>query len=113
MHNMETNDTNLKQIIEPRIIRLDALVHGLVTGTVCGIGLFIATLWLVARGGDPVGPHLALLGQFFIGYTVTVWGSFVGLFYGFIAGFAVGWFVAFLYNIFLKFRQSHRHGAQS
>ena len=30
--------------------------------------MFVAADWLILKGGEPVGPHLALLDQFFIGY---------------------------------------------
>jgi hypothetical protein len=76
-----------------------------VTGIICGLALFIATNWLVLKGGDIVGPHLGLLGQFFIGYRVTFAGSFVGFAYGFFIGFVIGYFVALIYNRFLDFRE--------
>ena len=72
------------------------------TGLISGGGLFIATLWLVIKGGEVVGPHLALLGQFFVGYTVTYWGSGIGFLYGFLTGFIAGFTVAILYNWLLR-----------
>lgn len=70
----------------------------LVFGTVGGTGLAVATLWLVIRGGDEVGPHLGLLGQYFPGYTVTWWGSLLGFFYGALVGAIAGWTMAWIYN---------------
>jgi len=52
----------------------------------------------VLMGGPVVGPTLGLLGQYFPGYSVTVLGSVIGLFYGSISGFAVGWLFAALRN---------------
>jgi hypothetical protein len=75
-----------------------ALARGVVTGTVVGLGIFLATNWLVIKGGPVVGPHLALLGQFFIGYSVTFAGSLIGLVYGFVLGFAVAYGAAWMYN---------------
>jgi hypothetical protein len=49
-----------------------------------------------------VGPNLALLGQFFFGYTVTLSGAFIGLVYGFVAGFIVGWLIGFLRNLLMS-----------
>jgi hypothetical protein len=69
----------LEEVVLTRLLRLNAAVHGLVTGLVAGLGLFIATNWLVLKGGEVVGPHLALLGQFFVGYRVTFVGSLIGL----------------------------------
>lgn len=80
------------------VLRLNGTVLGLATGMAAGVALFIATNWLVLKGGEPVGPHLSLLSQFFIGYSVTFAGSFIGLAYGFAFGFVVGWIVARVYN---------------
>ena len=79
--------------------RLNKTALGTAIGALFGLFLFAATLILVAKGGDRIGPNLGLLGQFFKGYTVTFSGSLVGLFYGFVTGFALGWTVAFLRNL--------------
>jgi hypothetical protein len=86
------------------VLRLNGGVLGLASGAASGLALFVATNWLVVKGGDPVGPHLSLLGQFFIGYSVTFAGSFIGLAYGFATGFLLGWLLAWVYNavVFLK-----------
>src|SRR5216684_6979657 len=93
---------NEKQAIErmvlSRALRLNATVQGIVTGMVAGLGIFVATNWLVLKGGPVVGPHLALLGQFFIGYRVTFVGSLIGFAYGFALGFVVAYGVARVYN---------------
>jgi hypothetical protein len=94
----------IEKIILTRMVRLNAEVSGMVTGFLAGLGLFIATNWLVIKGGDVIGPHLALLGQFFIGYEVTFLGSIIGLLYGFVTGFIIGYAIAILYNWFLKLR---------
>ncbi len=101
-------EITLETIIQARVMRLNAVLHGIVTGTIFGLVLFIATLWLVIKGGDVVGPHLSLLGQFFWGYTVTFAGSFVGLAYGFASGFVIGYSMAFLYNWILGWRKGHQ-----
>ncbi|MCA9918303.1 MAG: hypothetical protein KC445_10145 [Anaerolineales bacterium] len=101
---MTKENLALDKIVRTRLTRLKAVVSGLVTGTILGLGIFIATNWLLLKGGDPVGPHLALLGQFFPGYTVSFLGSLLGLLYGFVTGFIMGFSVAFLYNFFLGLR---------
>jgi hypothetical protein len=88
----------LEDVVLTRIIRLNAMVQGLVTGLLGGLVVFVATNWLVLKGGPVVGPHLALLGQFFIGYRVTFLGSLVGFAYGFASSFLAGYFVATVYN---------------
>ncbi len=89
---------NLEQVILTRLMRLNAKIHGIVTGLVAGLGLFVATNWLVLKGGKLVGLHLALLGQFFIGYSVTFLGSLIGFAYAFVCGFIAGYSVAWMYN---------------
>jgi hypothetical protein len=81
-----------------RILRLDATLTGLTTGLVAGLGVFVATNWLVVKGGPPVGPHLALLAQFFPGYRVTFVGSLVGFAWAFGCGFVAGYLVSRVYN---------------
>jgi protoporphyrinogen oxidase len=91
-------------------LKLDGLAFGLSLGTFAGLFLFLATLVLVLKGGDSVGPRLELLSQYFPGYSVTALGSLVGLFYGFITGFTGGWGFAFLRNatVFLYAAAVHR-----
>jgi hypothetical protein len=99
-----STEPDLKRIVQTRVTQINALVQGSVMGTISGVVIFLATNWLVLKGGEVVGPHLSLLGQFFIGYTVTFVGSLIGLVYGFATGFIVGYFVAALYNWFLGMR---------
>lgn len=95
---MEDEQKDLERIVLTRLLRLNATVQGFITGTVAGLGIFIATNWLVLKGGGVVGPHLSLLSQFFIGYRVTFIGSLIGFAYAFVAGFVIGYFVASMYN---------------
>jgi protoporphyrinogen oxidase len=78
--------------------KVDALALGLSLGVTAGIVLFSATVALLLKGGEVIGPNLRLLSQFYPGYTVTPWGSVVGLFYGFLTGFVGGWLFAALRN---------------
>lgn len=88
------DDITLKKRLVWFNVRLFALAGGFLSGLV----LFIATNWLVIKGGETVGPHLSLLSEFFIGYSVTFTGSLIGFFYGFITGgFAAG-LIAYIYN---------------
>jgi hypothetical protein len=80
------------------VARVDPVALGAAVGVVGGLAVFMATLALVLRGGEPIGPNLELLAQYFIGYTVTPLGSVVGLLYGAAAGFGVGWLTAALRN---------------
>jgi hypothetical protein len=107
------DETRLEKLVLTRVLRLNATVYGIVAGLVAGIGLFIATNWLVLKGGPIgpegtpiVGPNLQLLGQFFFGYSVTFVGSLIGFAYAFVCGFLVGYFVAKIYNRIVDWRES-------
>ena len=95
---MTTEQRDTPTALPVRILRLEALVQGLAWGLVAGIGLFLATNWLVLKGGRVVGPHLSLLRQFFIGYEVTFVGSLIGFAYAFACGFVAGYLVSLVYN---------------
>jgi hypothetical protein len=103
---MTDDKSILEQVVLTRLLRLNAMVQGVVTGVVAGLGIFIATNWLVLKGGDVVGPHLSLLANFFIGYQVSFFGSLIGFVYGFVIGFIIGYFVARMYNLVVGLRQA-------
>ncbi len=105
---MPERDKTVDQVVLTRLIRMNATIQGVVVGTIAGLGLFVATNWLVIKGGPVVGPHLSLLNQVFIGYSVTFVGSFIGLAYGFVFGFGVGYFIAWTYNRAADWRESTR-----
>ncbi|MEL7060977.1 MAG: hypothetical protein AAGN46_13225 [Acidobacteriota bacterium] len=107
MNSHVANDQELL-LVARTVARLRAAIVALVTSMVCGVGLFAATLWLVIKGGEVVGPNLGLLRNFFPGYSVTWSGSFVGLFYGALTGAALGFCVAALYNAFAGWRSRRR-----
>lgn len=85
-------------LIHSAIARLRASVMAVVFGLIGGASIWVATVWLVVRGGQTVGFHLGLLSNYFPGYTVTWTGAFLGLFYGALVGGALGWSFAWLYN---------------
>lgn len=95
-------DEPADQRIVSAFSRLSPLALGLAIGAVLGSAILAATLYLVAKGGEQVGPHLSLIGQYFSGYTVTVKGSLVGLLYGFLSGFIMGCVIAALRNALLR-----------
>ena len=97
----------LESLVLTRLMRLTATVQGVVTGLIAGLAIFIATNWLIIKGGPVVGPHLALLGQFFVGYRVTFVGSLIGFAYGFVLGFGGAYGVAWMYNWLADVRERH------
>jgi hypothetical protein len=87
-----------EQIITRAVVRINAGLTGLVAGFLLGLGLFIATNWLVLKGGPDPGSHLSLLSQYFPGYSVTFVGSLIGFVYAFTIGFLGGALVGAVYN---------------
>ena len=95
------------------VLKLNIKILGLVLGLLLGLVIFIATNWLVIKGGHigpsgeyVVGPHLQLLSQFFIGYKVSFLGSIIGFFYGFALGTLCGGATGWIYNKIADFRNS-------
>ena len=87
------------------LVRLDSKLLGFVLGILFALIIFVATNWLVLMGGyvdeqgdTVVGPHMALLGNFFIGYKVSFVGSIIGALYGFAVGSIVGAGISVIYN---------------
>ena len=87
------------------IARIQANILAFVMAVLFGLGIFIMTVWLLIKGGPNVGMHLNLLGNYFIGYSVTWTGSFIGLLWGAIVGWVVGWTIGLIYNRIVWLRQ--------
>ena len=54
----------LEQLVLTRVMRLNAMVHGVVAGILVGLAIFIATNWLVLKGDKVVGPVSPFWGSF-------------------------------------------------
>jgi protoporphyrinogen oxidase len=96
---IESEEPALAEAMEVIFARLHRLGMGLAGGVVCAAAVFLLTLILVLKGGQTVGPNLALLGQYFPGYSVTFGGAALGAIYGFATGFVAGWFLAWMRNL--------------
>lgn len=82
--------------------RIDTLALAVAMGSVFALLLWSATAMLLLKEtppGTPVGPHLALLANYFPGYTVSWPGSVVGALYAFVAGCGIGIVVAAVWNV--------------
>ncbi|MEC4888457.1 MAG: hypothetical protein RI101_00215 [Nitrospira sp.] len=93
------------------ILRINSKMFGLVLGLLAGSTIFIATNWLVLKGGQIsegghvlIGPHLQLLSQFFLGYSVSFVGSLIGFAYGFACGTLAGAAIGSIYNKLVQYR---------
>jgi hypothetical protein len=99
-----------EQILRQAVMKLNGNVLGIVLGSIAALGIFVATNWLILRGGEVVGPHLGLLDQFFIGYSVTFVGSLVGALYAFVIGYLSGMLVGWVYNAIVFLRRPRSSG---
>lgn len=95
---MSTDTLSEEREVTRAVVRINAVLTGIILGLLLGIGLFIATNWLLIRGGPNVGLHLSLLNQYFPGYSVTFVGSLIGFFWAFLTGFIGGYLVGAIYN---------------
>ena len=91
---------------------LNAKMLGLILGISFGLVIFIVTIWIVIKGPQlnpsgqyVLGPHLQLLSQFFIGYSVSYIGSIIGFLYGFAVGTISGSLLGWIYNRIVILRQ--------
>jgi hypothetical protein len=91
---MNANEQDLTRTIR----RLNARILGISMGLLFGVGLFVATNWLVIKGGENIGQHLSLLGNFFPGYRVSFIGSLIGFVYAFVLGYGLGVLIAAVYT---------------
>lgn len=94
----EAEDT----VIEVAFAKIDPLALGLAVGVVSGLGIFMASVVLLLRGGSAPGPTLSLLGNYLFGFEVTWWGALIGMGEAGLLGFAVGCGAAGLRNWTLK-----------
>jgi hypothetical protein len=84
--------------IEKAVVLFNAKLLGVVVGLLFGSILFLATIFLVIKGGPTVGTHMMLLSNFFPGYRVTFLGGIIGFFYAFLVGFLSGALLGVVYN---------------
>lgn len=95
-------DAFADRIIQTAFAKLDPVALGTAIGSVAGIGILLATIVLLLKGGTFVGPRLGLLRNFLIGYEVTWLGAVIGLVESSIGGFALGYVGASFRNWGMK-----------
>lgn len=98
-------------ILRRAIARLRALVMAVSFGATGGVSLFVATVWLLVRGGPNVGQHLGLLGYYLPGYSVSWPGAVIGLAYGTLLGAVIGAAIALVYNTIASARNGGGFGS--
>lgn len=78
--------------------KLDPTALGLSLGIVAAVCLSLITLFFVMQSDQTIASYLALINQYFPGYSVSLPGTILGAAYGFVTGFVIGWSFAFLRN---------------
>ena len=86
------------RVLRQAFARYDPVALGMALGIPSAGGLFIATAVLLIEGGFPVGPNLALLSNYIIGFRVSWEGAFIGFLGAGLLGFGFGWTMAKLIN---------------
>jgi hypothetical protein len=99
----EIKEVDLDKLIMGMFSRMDKLGFATAVGSVSGLLIFLATIALIIKGDQVISPYFHLLGQYFMGYSVTVKGAFIGMAYGSFWGFSFGWLFAYLRNFLLAF----------
>src|SRR5215212_8549811 len=95
---MAKTDKDLQQLIESRVLRMNAGVLAVAASLLAGGALFVLTMILVLKGGPNPGAHLVLLSNFMPGYAVTFWGAVIGSIEAMVYAWAVVYVGARLYN---------------
>jgi protoporphyrinogen oxidase len=88
-----------EELIEAAFAKLDPVSLGTAVGIVAGVSIFIATITLLLKGGEVVGPTLALLDNVLLGFSMTWSGALVGLVEATLGGFMLGYLFAWLRNM--------------
>jgi hypothetical protein len=91
-----------KAVLMAAFARIDPVALAVAMGAVGALGLFLMTVALLVKGappGAPVGPHLALLGIYLPGYSVSWTGSVIGALYAFLLGGVTGFVWAVMWNL--------------
>ena len=86
-------------------MKLNVKALSLAAGIVWGLAIFVLTYWFLIFGYQ--GDTLAKLSNVYFGYSVTWYGAFVGLIWGFVDGLIGGALLAWLYNKFGKYKGGH------
>ena len=77
-------------------MKLNVKALALTSGLLWGGGIGFATLWLLIRGYD--GSLIRQIDHFYVGYSFSYFGAFVGLVWGFVDGAIGGAIFGWLYN---------------
>ncbi len=91
-------EVSFDEVVEQAFAPLDPFALGTAIGVVSGLGIFLATAFLLLKGGDIIGPTLSLLGNYFIGFQASWEGAFIGFGEAGLGGFVLGNIIARMRN---------------
>ncbi|MFO7606556.1 MAG: bacteriophage holin [Desulfurivibrionaceae bacterium] len=77
-------------------MKLDVKAFALTAAILWGLGIFVFTWWVIFFDGAMGEP--TIIAMLYRGYSITPWGSIVGLLWGFLDGLVCGALFAWLYN---------------
>jgi hypothetical protein len=77
-------------------MKLDVKAFAITCGLLMGLGLFLATWWIIILDGP--SDRMTFIGQVYRGYGLNGMGSLVGLIWGLVDGAIGGAIFAWLYN---------------
>ena len=83
-------------------MRLDVKAFAITSAVIWGVGLFLATWWMMISQGAT--GEATLIGKIYPGYSVSPLGSVIGLFWAVVDGLIVGAAFAWIYNRLLGSR---------
>jgi hypothetical protein len=81
-------------------MKLDVKALAITCSLLWGLGLCLATLWILLLEGPSMNP--TFIGRIYRGYSLTLPGAFIGLVWGLVDGAIGGAIFAWLYNRFVK-----------
>jgi len=96
-------EQELKARFQDVFARMDKFAFATALGTVSAIMVLLATVFVLVRGDRALYPYMALFGQYFLGYSVTLKGALWGMIGCFAWTFLLGWLFAYLRNLLLGF----------
>ena len=81
-------------------MKLDVKAFAITCSLLWGVGLCLATLWILMMEGPSTNP--TFIGRIYLGYSLTATGAFIGLAWGLVDGAVGGAIFAWLYNRLVK-----------
>ena len=85
-------------------MKLDIRAFAIAVAVVWGLGVFIMTWWIIAFDGP--SDNTTFISQLYRGYTITPFGSLIGLAWAVVDGLIVGAVFAWVYNFFVSAKRT-------